>query len=83
MIRLKTIDTENIEDVLALRIRDDQKGFVISTAESLAKVTKILQDEFYDYSYIHYTYETNWYSKLGYKTFLKWNCKGIIGEDNE
>ena len=53
MIRLKTIDTENIEDVLALRIRDDQKGFVISTAESLAKVTKILQDEFYDYSYIH------------------------------
>ena len=37
MIRLKTIDTENIEDVLALSIRDDQKGFVISTAESLAK----------------------------------------------
>ena len=46
-------------------------------------VTKILQDEFYDYSYIHYTYETNWYSKLGYKTFLKWNGKGIIGEKNE
>lgn len=37
MIRLKTIDTENIDEVLALRIRDDQKGFVISTAESLAK----------------------------------------------
>ena len=43
-------------------------------------VTKILQDEFYDYSYIHYTYETDWYSKLGYKTFLKWNCKGIVEE---
>ena len=43
-------------------------------------VTKILQDEFYDYSYIHYTYETDWYSKLGYKTFLRWNCKGIVEE---
>ena len=37
MISLKPIDRENIEDVLALRVRDDQKGFVISTAESLAK----------------------------------------------
>ncbi len=46
-------------------------------------VTKILLDEFYDYSYIHYTYETDWYSKLGYKTFLKWNCRGIVEEKNE
>ena len=37
MIRLKLVTKENIEDVLALRVREDQKGFVISTAESLAK----------------------------------------------
>ena len=37
MIRLKPVTKENIEDVLALRVREDQKGFVISTAESLAK----------------------------------------------
>lgn len=41
-------------------------------------VTKILQDEFYDYGYIHYTYETQWYGKLGYETFLSWNGKGFI-----
>ena len=46
-------------------------------------VTKILQDEFYDYSYIHYTYEMDWYAKLGYKTFLRWSCRGIVGEENE
>ncbi|MBR6478762.1 MAG: GNAT family N-acetyltransferase, partial [Lachnospiraceae bacterium] len=41
-------------------------------------VTKILQDEFYDYSYIHYTYETKWYGKLGYETFLSWCGKGFV-----
>ena len=46
-------------------------------------VTKILRDEGYDYSYIHYTYETGWYSKLGYKTFLRWNRNGIVKENNE
>ena len=37
MISLKAITRDNIDEVLALRIRDDQKGFVIPTAESLAK----------------------------------------------
>ncbi|SCX94353.1 Acetyltransferase (GNAT) domain-containing protein [Lachnospiraceae bacterium XBB2008] len=41
-------------------------------------VTKILKEESYDHSYIHYTYETAWYSKLGYKTFLQWNGKGPV-----
>jgi ribosomal protein S18 acetylase RimI-like enzyme len=41
------------------------------------KVTQILREEMYDYSYIHYTYETGWYSKLGYKTFLTWTGSGI------
>ena len=41
-------------------------------------VTKILRDEFYDYSYIHYTYETKWYGKLGYQTFVSWSGKGFV-----
>ena len=40
-------------------------------------VTKILKDESYDYSYIHYTYQTAWYSKLGYETILLWSGKGF------
>ena len=37
MITLKEITTENIDAVLALKFRDDQKRFVVSNAESLAK----------------------------------------------
>ena len=41
-------------------------------------VTKILQDEGYTHSYIHFTYEVGWYAKLGYKTFLRWNGRGVV-----
>ena len=41
-------------------------------------VTKILRDENYDHSYIHYTYETAWYGKLGYKIFVSWTGKGFV-----
>ena len=41
-------------------------------------VTQILREELYDYSYIHYTYETAWYGKLGYKTVLRWNGLGFV-----
>ena len=41
-------------------------------------VTRILKDEGFDMSYIHYTGVAAWYEKLGYRTILKWNCKGII-----
>ena len=41
-------------------------------------VTQILREELYDYSYIHYTYETAWYGKLGYRTVLQWNGKGFV-----
>ena len=41
-------------------------------------VTKILRDENYDLSYIHYTYETAWYGKLGYKTYVSWTGKGFV-----
>ena len=42
-------------------------------------VTQILKDEGYDISYIHYTGVAPWYSKLGYRTILKWNRHGITG----
>lgn len=40
-------------------------------------VTRILREEGYDYSYIHYTYLASWYEKLGYKTVIKWNRNGF------
>lgn len=43
-------------------------------------VTRILQDRGYDYSYIHYTGVAPWYAKLGYRTILRWNAKGLMGE---
>lgn len=41
-------------------------------------VTQILKDEGYDYSYIHYTGVASWYARLGYKTSVRWNSKGVI-----
>lgn len=37
MVNLKPITKENIDDVLALKVREDQNGFVSTTAESLAQ----------------------------------------------
>ena len=37
MITLKPITKDNIEQVLALKVNENQKSFVITTAESLAK----------------------------------------------
>lgn len=41
-------------------------------------VTQILKEEGFDYSYIHFTGISAWYEKIGYKTSIKWNKKGII-----
>lgn len=41
-------------------------------------VTRILKDEGYDLSYIHYTGVAPWYRKLGYRTVLKWNRNGFL-----
>lgn len=41
-------------------------------------VTRILKEEGFDYSYIHFTGEAQWYEKLGYKTSVKWCRNGII-----
>ena len=43
----------------------------------VARVTKLLADEEFDISYIHYTGVADWYAKLGYKTFAKWNRNGL------
>lgn len=40
--------------------------------------TTILQQEGYDLSWIHYTHVGHWYARLGYKTVVRWNCKGIV-----
>ena len=37
MVQLKPVTPENIDAVLALDVREDQRGFVSSTAESLAQ----------------------------------------------
>ena len=44
-------------------------------------VTRILKDEGYDLSYIHYTGVAPWYHKLGYRTVLKWNKYGFLPMD--
>lgn len=44
----------------------------------VSRVTQILREELYDYGYIHYTFESKWYEKLGYKTVVQWNCKGFV-----
>ncbi len=42
------------------------------------RATKILRDEGYDISYIHYTAVSDWYARLGYRTVLEWDRNGII-----
>lgn len=44
------------------------------------KATAILQQEGYDLSWIHYTHVGHWYARLGYKTVLKWNAKGVVAQ---
>ena len=43
----------------------------------VARVTKLLADEGFDISYIHYTGVADWYARLGYKTVIKWGKNGI------
>ena len=37
MITLREVSKDNIEEVIALKVRDDQKTYVSSAAESLAQ----------------------------------------------
>ena len=43
-------------------------------------VTRILKEEGYGLSYIHYTGVAPWYKKLGYRTVLRWTRDGILAE---
>lgn len=45
--------------------------------EMVRRVTQILKEDGFDYSYIHYTAVARWYAKLGYETALKWSKNGI------
>lgn len=40
--------------------------------------TAMLKEAGFDLSYIHYTYVAHWYARLGYKTVVRWNTKGIV-----
>ena len=40
--------------------------------------TAVLKERGFDYSFIHYTGVGPWYSKLGYETVLRWNCRGFV-----
>ena len=42
--------------------------------------TVILQKDGYDISHIHYTAVGPWYAHMGYRTVLRWNCKGFVEE---
>lgn len=55
------------------RYRD--KGIGLTMVKN---VTRILKEEGYDYSYIHYTSEARWYEKLGYQISVRWTGKGIL-----
>lgn len=41
--------------------------------------TQQLKEDGYDLSWIHYTAVGHWYARLGYRTVVKWNCRGIVG----
>lgn len=42
------------------------------------KGTGILKEQGFDLSWIHYTHVGHWYARLGYRTVVRWNCKGIV-----
>lgn len=46
--------------------------------EMIRRATKVLIEEEYDLSWIHYTHIRHWYEKLGYKTVLMWNSRGLL-----
>lgn len=52
-----------------------RKGIALKMVQN---VTRILFTAGYDISWIHYTEVGPWYAKLGYRTVLKWNKKGIV-----
>lgn len=46
--------------------------------EMVRLATEFQRGEGFDLSWIHYTHLEKWYSRLGYRTVLKWNRNGFI-----
>ena len=46
--------------------------------EMVRLATEAQREEGYSLSWIHYTHLEKWYSRLGYRTVLRWNCRGFI-----
>ncbi len=44
----------------------------------VGRATSLLKEEGFDLSWIHYTHLEHWYAKLGYRTVLHWNSRGIV-----
>ena len=42
------------------------------------QATAMLKQEGFDLSYIHYTHVGHWYARLGYRTVVRWNSRGIM-----
>lgn len=40
--------------------------------------TQQLKEDGYDLSWIHYTSVGHWYARLGYRTVVRWNCRGVV-----
>ena len=46
--------------------------------EMVRRATMMLMEDGFDLSWIHFTHIGPWYEKLGYRTILRWNCKGLM-----
>ena len=46
--------------------------------EMVRLATELQREEGCDLSWIHYTHLEKWYSRLGYRTVLRWNHQGFI-----
>ena len=46
--------------------------------EMVRLATEAQREEGYSLSWIHSTHLEKWYSRLGYRTVLRWNCRGFI-----
>lgn len=48
--------------------------------EMVRRATLLMKELGVDLGWIHYTCLVSWYSKLGYRPVLRWNCKGFLDE---
>ena len=51
--------------------------------ELVRQATELQRAEDFDISWIHYTHLDHWYTRLGYRTVLKWNRGGFVSPQKE